>query len=67
MVPVGSPGLEGFAEYLHLGFDYFTAAQAGGADTDTLGPALDVGAHGAEIDVPTPPRHVVCVTDDIAK
>ena len=55
------------AEYVNLGLDHFTAAQAGGADTDTLGPPLDLGPHRAEIDVPTPPRHIVRVTDDIPK
>ncbi|MCU1268881.1 MAG: hypothetical protein JWN74_175 [Acidobacteriaceae bacterium] len=45
----------------------FAAAQAGGADADTLARALHFGVDRAQIDVPAPLGHVVGVADVISK
>ena len=50
-----------------LGFDYFAASQAGGADAHALGSAFHFGANRAQVDVPSPTRHVVGVADGISK
>ena len=50
-----------------LSLDDFAAAQAGGADPHALGAAFNFGANRAQVDVPTPPRHVVGVADGISK
>ena len=50
-----------------LGLNDFAAAQAGGADADTLARALHFGVHRAQIDVPAPLGHVVGVADVIPK
>ena len=60
-------GLEDFACVGQLSFDYFTAAQAGSADTDTFRRTLDLRPHRAKVDVPAAPRHVMRVTNDVAK
>ena len=50
-----------------LSFNNFTAAYAGGADADTFCHALDLGPHGAKVNVPAAPGHVMGVTNDVAK
>jgi hypothetical protein len=49
------------------GLDDFAATQAGSTDAHALGSALHFGANRAQVDIPTPPRHVVGVADGISK
>ena len=72
VVPVAARRLAAGAVLLNqgveqLGLHDLTAAQAGGADADALGRALDFGADGTEIDVPAALRHVVGVADVVAE
>ena len=50
-----------------LGFDYFAASQAGGADSDVFGRGSYFGVNGAEIDVPAALADVVGVADGVAE
>ena len=46
-----------------LGFDYFAASQAGGADSYVFGRGSYFGVNGAKIDVPAALADVVGVAD----
>ena len=50
-----------------LRFDYFAAAQAGGADADSLAGAAHFGMDRSQIDIPTPLAHVVGVADIVSE
>jgi hypothetical protein len=59
-------GLEsGDRKRLRLGD--FAAAQTAGAHAHTLAAALDLGVDGPQIDVPAATRHIVGVTDVVAR
>src|SRR5271168_957972 len=55
------------AEVKSLRLNDFAAAQAAGANSDALAVAVYLGVNRAQIDVPTPPRHVVRVADVVSE
>ena len=58
-----SPGSEypGLLEELELSLDDFAALDAAGADAHSLGAALDLGFHRAQVDAPPPASNVMRV------
>src|SRR5271157_911240 len=62
----GGPGDIG-GGYCFLRFDYFAAAQAGGAHTDALGGRAHAGVHRTQVYVPAPLGDVVGVADTVSE
>ena len=62
-LPAGGPVIDRG----YLGFDYFAAAEAGGADADVFGGCAYFGVNGAQVDVPSALADVVGVTDGVSE
>jgi hypothetical protein len=62
-LPAGGPVIDRG----YLGFDYFAAAEAGGADADVLGGCAYFGVDRAQVDVPAALADVVGVTDGVSE